>query len=92
MRTLIALIVVCFVVPSFAMADSQDRFARRLRVGPLRHAKIGRHGPEVVFRSSGRATPEAAMSSWATSPGHAALINSGQISRVVCNGRVCVGR
>lgn len=68
------------------------RFARRLNVGPLRHA-AGFHGPEVVYRqSAGVATRESAMAWWANSPGHASLINSGKIQSIVCRGRVCVGR
>jgi hypothetical protein len=70
----------------------QGLFARALNVGPLRHAP-GYRGAEVVFRTSGgRATKEQAMAHWATSPAHAAAINSGSISRVVCRGRTCVGR
>ena len=50
------------------------------------------NGAEVVYRSSGVATEEAARRSWMRSPGHRRLLLAGKISNVVCVGNVCVGR
>ena len=91
MRNIVAILLVMMMC-SVSFADPHSRFARRLNIGPLRHAKIGYSGPEVVFRSPGLATREQALQWWAQSPPHAALINSGQITTIICNGRVCVGR
>ncbi len=65
--------------------------AVRLNVtGGLRHSA---RGPEVIYRSYGkRATRSDAYASWAASPGHAALVNSGSVPRGRSIGRVCVGR
>jgi hypothetical protein len=91
MRSIFVVLLVLLMC-SMSFADSHERFARRLNFGPLRHARIGYSGPEVVFRSSGPANREQALQWWAQSPPHAALINSGQITTIICNGRVCVGR
>lgn len=49
-------------------------------------------GAEVVFKSSGVATPEAAHAAWQNSPPHRALVNAGAITDVQCVGNSCVGR
>ena len=49
-------------------------------------------GPEVIFRSSGQATPEQANQWWMNSPPHRRLLVAGLIQDVQCVGSVCVGR
>lgn len=65
-------------------ADLNDR-------GALFHDRQFR-GAEVLYQSSGPATPTAAHAAWQNSPGHRRLVNSGQITDVACVGNVCVGR
>jgi len=50
------------------------------------------NGAEVIYRTSGVATEDAARRSWMRSPGHRRLLLAGKISDVVCVGNVCVGR
>lgn len=72
-------------------ADELDRFAGRLnRHRVLHHSFANRAGDKVVYRSSGKASQAAAIQSWQNSPPHAALLPS--VTRIVCRGRVCVGR
>jgi hypothetical protein len=49
-------------------------------------------GPEVIFKSSGQATPEEANRWWMNSPPHRRLLSAGLIQDVQCVGSVCVGR
>jgi hypothetical protein len=49
-------------------------------------------GAEVIYRSSGVATQDAAMRWWMNSPPHRRLVQSGQITDIQCVGGVCVGR
>jgi len=72
--------------------DSTYGFAATLNAsGGLFHDN-SYNGAEVVYRSSGVATEEAARRSWMRSPGHRRLLLAGRISEVVCVGNVCVGR
>lgn len=73
-------------------SDSTFGFAATLNAsGGLFHDN-SYNGAEVVYRSSGVATEEAARRSWMRSPGHRRLLLAGKISNVVCVGNVCVGR
>ena len=92
MTKFIAVVVVLFMASSVS-ADGLDRFARRLSRQPgvtPHHSFMNRAGDKVVFKSSGRASQAAAIQSWQNSPPHAALLP--QVTRIVCRGRVCVGR
>lgn len=72
--------------------DSTYGFAATLNAsGGLFHDN-SYNGAEVVYRSSGVATEEAARRSWMRSPGHRRLLLAGRVSEVVCVGNVCVGR
>jgi hypothetical protein len=67
-------------------------YAVRLNsIGRLVHDRSYR-GPEVIYWSSGPASEAEAMAAWKRSPGHARLVNSGQITEVSCQGNYCVGR
>ena len=80
-------------VPSYSSySDTTYGFATTLNAsGGLFHDN-SYNGAEVVYRSSGVATEEAARRSWMRSPGHRRLLLAGKISNVVCVGNVCVGR
>ena len=67
-------------------------FAVRMNSSGGLYHDPGFSGPEVVYRSSGMATPAAAHSAWQRSRGHARLVNAGLITDVQCVGNVCVGR
>jgi hypothetical protein len=77
MTRIISTIAACLLMATLtqdSQADGTDRFARRLNRHPVLHHSPFARGPEVVYRSSGRA----------------ALLP--QVTRIVCRGRVCVGR
>ena len=79
-------------VPSTNYSDTTFGFAATLNAsGGLFHDN-SYNGAEVVYRSSGVATEEAARRSWMRSPGHRRLLLAGKLSNVVCVGNVCVGR
>jgi hypothetical protein len=79
-------------VPSTNYSDTTYGFAATLNAsGGLFHDN-SYNGAEVVYRSSGVATEEAARRSWMRSPGHRRLLLAGKISNIVCVGNVCVGR
>lgn len=67
-------------------------FAGQLNSGGGLYHDPGFVGAEVVYRSSGPASPAAAHAAWQRSPGHRRLVNSGAITDVQCVGNVCVGR
>ncbi len=87
---MIAGVAVFMMMTSLSYADGTNRFARRLNRHPVLHHSPFARGPEVVYRSSGRATKQAAIASWQNSPPHAALLP--RVTNIVCRGRVCVGR
>lgn len=67
-------------------------FAQQLHSSGRFHHDRSFGGPEVIYWSSGGATPQAAHAAWMRSPGHRSLVASGQITDVQCYGGVCVGR
>lgn len=73
-----------------ASADTITSFAYRMHMSGRLYHDPGYRGPEVVFRSSGRATQAQAMAAWRRSRPHAALLP--RIRTVHCYGNVCVGR
>lgn len=91
----VMMVAVLLVASLFMSQESfgQTAIGKAIRLnvtGGLRHSA---RGPEVIYRSYGkRATRSDAFASWAGSPPHAALVNSGSVPRVRCIGRVCVGR
>lgn len=86
--------VVVLVVCSMAKeSQAQTALGKAIRLNVTGGMQHSARGSEVIYRSYGkRATRSDAMASWAGSAPHAALINGGQIHRVRCVGRVCVGR
>jgi len=93
----LSMLVACVFMFCLAAGQAQaqlgtQEFAQRMSArGGLYHDPMFR-GAEVVYRSSGIATQEAAMASWMRSPPHRALVTSGKITEVSCSGGVCVGR
>jgi hypothetical protein len=76
---------------SYAQPTSNiQHFANQLhRSGRLYHDP-GYSGYEVVYRSSGIATREAAIAAWQRSPAHSRILP--RITSIHCSGNVCVGR
>lgn len=68
-------------------------FAAHLNATNRFHHADGYHGAEVIYRSSGVATEQAAIAKWMRSrDGHRELLQSGAITEISCVGGVCVGR
>ena len=93
----LSMVVACVFMLCMSAVQAQaqlgtQEFAQRMSArGGLYHDPMFR-GAEVVYRSSGIATQEAAMASWMRSPLHRSLVTSGKITEVSCSGGVCVGR
>lgn len=91
------LIAAAFVAGCFCTSAWADTgalaFARQLHFeGGLRHDR-GFVGPEVVYRSSWKATKADAIQGWLRSRiGHRELYLAGKITDIQCYGNVCVGR
>lgn len=67
-------------------------YAVKMNSGRFFRHDAGFRGPEVIFKSSGQATPEQANRWWMNSPPHRRLLVAGLIQDVQCVGNVCVGR
>ncbi len=90
---LVAVLLGCglFVGEASAQGSGAYEYASFLnRTGRFHHAK--NVGAEVIYRSSGGATPEMARVAWMNSPPHRRLLMAGMIHDVQCVGSVCVGR
>lgn len=81
----------CVTVDASNQTGAYEYAVRMNRGGFFRHDPAFR-GPEVIFKSSGQATPEQANRWWMNSPPHRRLVAGGLISDVQCVGNVCVGR
>lgn len=97
---LLVLAALCFAVaPAFAGDCPNGNCAADRGAGTyvvvMARTRVFRHDPtyrgaEVIFWSSGQATPEAAIATWRASPAHAALLPRIRVIR--CAGNFCVGR
>lgn len=96
MRGFSVLVALVFVLAISGLAHAQTgarEFAARLDSSRAFYHDRSYGGAEVIYRSSGVATPEAARASWLGSQkGHRELLLSGSITDVQCVGGVCVGR
>ena len=96
MRTFVSLVSFIALAGMCASAFAQDTgagsFAATMNASGRMYHDRSFNGPEVVYRSSGPATQDGAMAAWMRSPGHRALVSTGQITDVQCIGNVCVGR
>lgn len=88
-----ALAVVLLLASVVQAQTGAKEYAERLnQTGSTEHDRFF-NGSEVIFKSDGIATPEAAMAAWQKSrKGHAQLVASGAITDIQCSGGVCVGR
>ncbi|MFN5947249.1 MAG: hypothetical protein ACK43N_02005 [Pirellulaceae bacterium] len=79
-------------MPGYCQTGAYEYAQQMNRSGAFRHDP-GFRGAEVIYRSSGMATPEAARAAWLQSrAGHRELLLSGAITDIQCVGNVCVGR
>jgi hypothetical protein len=82
----------CGCMKSSYSANNTASFASVLNASGSLFHDPSYSGAEVVYRSSGIATPSDAIRTWRRSGPHRRLIRSGAITEVICNGSVCVGR
>lgn len=97
---LLVMAVICLAIsPAFADGCPNGQCGTDLGTAAyaasMQRSRVFRHDPayrgvEVIFWSSGTATPEQAMAVWRRSPGHAALLPRVRVVR--CVGNYCVGR
>lgn len=96
MRKFVSLVSLVALAGMSQMAICQDTgagsFAATMNASGRMYHDRSFNGPEVVYRSSGPATRDVALAAWMRSPGHRALVSTGQITDVQCVGNVCVGR
>jgi uncharacterized protein YkwD len=79
-------------MPGYCQTGAYEYAQQMNRSGAFRHDP-GFRGAEVIYQSSGMATPEAARAAWLQSrAGHRELLLSGAITDIQCVGNVCVGR
>jgi hypothetical protein len=81
----------CVTVDASNQTGAYEYAVRMNCGGFFRHDPAFR-GPEVIYKSSGQATPEQANRWWMNSPPHRRLVAGGLINDVQCVGNVCVGR
>lgn len=85
-------LLVLGAMPGYCQTGAYEYAQQMNRSGAFRHDP-GFRGAEVIYRSSGTATPEAARAAWLQSrAGHRELLLSGSITDIQCVGNVCVGR
>lgn len=95
------LAIIGFSLEAHAQADCSSGVCitsgARAYAARMNSTRVFRHdasfqGAEVIYQSSGVATPEAAKTWWMNSPPHRRLLLSGAIQDIQCVGSVCVGR
>ena len=100
LRAVLCVIALLLCISSGLAGDCPNRACANDRgtaayAASMQRSRVFQHdrayrGVEVIFWSSGPATPEQAMAVWRNSPGHAALLPRVRVVR--CVGNYCVGR